>query len=148
KPTPGVPSRVRTVFEGEAAMIELPWGDGTLSVPLPRGWRVLGRFCPRPLPAAADPELLCREALGWPAVARPLAERGLPGKRVLLVIDDHPRPTPVARFFRAVRDDLVRAGAAPGDIEILFAVGTHRGLTDAEAERKVGRENLAAHRWR
>src|SRR5262249_32156870 len=80
--------------------------------------------------------------------AAPLAERRLRGKRVLLVVDDHTRPTPVARFFRAVRDALVQAGAEPHDIEILFAVGTHRGLTDAEAERKVGRDNLAAHRWR
>src|SRR3954453_16544517 len=111
-------------------MVEIPWGSGVLRVALPSGWRLLGPFVPRPLPAG-DPEALCREALARPVGARPLGERDLKGKRVLLVVDDHSRPTPVASFFRPVRDALLRAGADPGDIEILFALGTHRPMTPA-----------------
>jgi nickel-dependent lactate racemase len=128
-------------------MIELPWGNNVLRVPLPSGWRVQGPFVPPPLPPTADPEILCREALAAPVGATPLATRDLHGKRVLLVVDDGSRPTPVHRFFRPVRDELVQAGARMADIEVLFALGVHRPMTEAEAQAKVGAENLAPHRW-
>jgi nickel-dependent lactate racemase len=128
-------------------MIELPWGSGVLRVPLPPSWRVQGPFVPPPLPPAADPETLCREALAAPVGAAPLATRDLHGKRVLLVADDVSRPTPVHRFFRPVRDALVQAGARLTDIEVLFALGVHRPMTEAEAQAKIGADNLAAHRW-
>jgi nickel-dependent lactate racemase len=118
-----------------------------LRVPLPAGWRVLGPFLPPPLPPATDPETLCGEALAAPIEATPLAGRDLHGKRVLLVADDPSRPTPVYRFFRPVRDALVRAGAQLTDIEILFALGVHRPLSEAEARAKIGADNLAPHRW-
>jgi nickel-dependent lactate racemase len=128
-------------------MMELPWGDGMLPVPLPPGWRVRGPLTPPPVPAAADPEALCRAALAAPFGTAPLAVRDLRGRRVLLVADDPSRPTPVHRFFRPVRDVLVGAGARPEDIDILFALGVHRPLTEAEARAKVGADNLAPHRW-
>ncbi len=127
--------------------LELPWGDRALRVPIPCGWRVLGEFVPPAMEAATDPERLCREALAKPIAAAPLAPRDLRGKRVLLVADDLSRPTPVARFFRPVRDALLTAGVQTGDIEILFALGVHRPMTQEEAEAKVGKENLAGHRW-
>jgi nickel-dependent lactate racemase len=128
-------------------MLQLPWGNDLLSVPLPSGWRLLGQFQPVALPPARPPDVLCRAALARPIGAAPLATRDLKGKRVLLVSDDHSRPTPVHSFFTTVRDALVQAGAAPEQMEILFALGTHRPMTTAEAEAKIGRENLARHRW-
>jgi nickel-dependent lactate racemase len=124
--------------------LELPWGEGTLRVPIPPGWRVLAPLVP-PLPAAADAETLCREALARPLGTDPL--RDLYGKRVLLVSDDVSRPTPVHRFFGPIRDALEQAGARRDDIEILFALGVHRPMTDSEARAKVGPDHLAAHRW-
>jgi nickel-dependent lactate racemase len=128
-------------------MIELPWGHGVLRVPLPSAWRVHGPAVPPPLPPAADAEALCGAALAAPIGAAPLAARDLHGKRVLLVADDVSRPTPVGRFFRPVRDALIQAGARVADIEILFALGVHRPMTEGEAQAKVGAENLAPHRW-
>src|SRR5437763_196851 len=127
-------------------MLELPWGDDVLRVPLPAGWRVLGPFLPQPLPVI-DPEPACRAALAQPIDAMPLAQRRLQGKRVLIVADDISRPTPVRQFFRPVRDALLQAGVALRDIEILFALGVHRPMTQAEAEVKIGADNIAGHRW-
>lgn len=127
--------------------VDLPWGEGTLRVELPRGWRLLGPFHPRPLPTTASAAELTRQALAQPIGAAPLARRDLRGRRVLLVADDVSRPTPVARFFAPVRDALLAAGAARHDLEILFALGVHRPMTQAEAEAKIGRDNLAGHRW-
>jgi nickel-dependent lactate racemase len=127
--------------------LELPWGAGILRVPIPSGWRLLGSFVPPPLHPAADAESLCREALAAPIGAVPLASRDLKGKRVLLVSDDLSRPTPVYRFFQSVRDALIEAGARLEDIEVLFALGVHRPMTEAEAETKIGAANLAGLRW-
>src|SRR5690242_17856582 len=120
-----------------ATMIELPWGGRHLSVPLPPGWRVLGTFSPASVKPASDPETLCRDALAQPVSAQPLAARSLNGKRVLMVADDRSRPTPVAHFFRPVRDALVKAGVRLDNIEILFALGVHRPMSQQEAEAKT-----------
>src|SRR5262245_12207129 len=80
-------------------MVELPWGEGRLAVPVPPGWRLLGTFAPAPIRPPADPGVLCRAALARPIGAAPLDSRDLRGKRVLVVADDRSRPTPVARFF-------------------------------------------------
>lgn len=128
-------------------MIELPWGDDRLKVPLPTKWNVLGVFTPRPLAAAPNAEEACRAALAAPLSVQPFAERDLRGKRILLVADDVSRPTPVYSYFRPVRDALVAAGARHDDIEILFALGVHRPMSEEEACAKIGAEYLAEHRW-
>ena len=94
---------------------------------------MLGTFVPPALAPAADAEAACREALQSPIGVQPLATRNLSGKRVLLVSDDVSRPTPVKKFILPVRDALLAAGVATDDIEILFALGVHRPMTDAEA---------------
>ena len=66
---------------------------------------------------------------------------------MLLVADDQSRPTPVARFFSPVRDALLQTGVQAHDIEVLFALGVHRPMTQQEAVAKIGKENLAPHRW-
>lgn len=128
-------------------MLELPWNDGTLRLPIPDHWNVLDPFHPRHAPAEAEPEILCRQGLQQAIGAQPLHERDLRGKRVLLVCDDVSRPTPVHRFFGMVRETLEQAGVARANIEILFALGVHRPMTQAEAEAKIGPANLAGHRW-
>jgi lactate racemase len=95
-------------------MMELPWGDDTLRLSLPPRWRLLGCFQPREMSPADAPEVLCRDALAAPLGVAPLADRDLTDQRVLLVADDHSRPTPVRDFFRPVRDALLRAGCLAG----------------------------------
>lgn len=128
-------------------MIQLPWGNDVLRFHLPEGWRLLGQYQPQSLQPAPDAELACAHALASPVGARPLAARNLRGRRVLLVVDDWSRPTPVHRFFGSVRTALIQSGARAKDIEILFALGIHRPMTQEEAEHKVGRQNLQLHRW-
>jgi nickel-dependent lactate racemase len=128
-------------------MIELPWADGVLRIPMPSGWRVLGTFRPPCIRPGVDPETLCNQALTNPVGARPLGQHDLLDKRVLLVVDDLSRPTPVDRFFGSVRNALVQAGAKERNIEVLFAPGVHRAMSAQEAAAKIGQENLARHQW-
>jgi nickel-dependent lactate racemase len=127
--------------------IELPWGRDSLEVTLPPTWRVLGERVPAEDPEPADLEDLCARSLASPIEARRLGERDLSSTRVVLVVDDHSRPTPVASFIGPVLDELGRAGARDENLEILVATGVHRASTPEEVERKVGPGPFRRLRW-
>ncbi len=122
--------------------VNLPWGAGSLPVHLPDHWRVLGELKPVSVPKAENPASACAESMSDPVGAARLANRNLTGKRIVLVVDDHSRPTPVAMFLGTVLDELTAAGAGDSDIRILIATGVHRAPTDDEIERKLGRAVL------
>ncbi|MEW5724266.1 MAG: nickel-dependent lactate racemase [Thermodesulfobacteriota bacterium] len=128
--------------------IEVPWGDGSLALDLPPAWRVLGVLESAAAPQAVDPAGACAEALKNPLGAAPLGGRDLVGKRVVLVVDDHTRPTPVAEFIAPVLEELSRAGTREEDLEILVATGVHRASRPEEVSRKVGPEAFGRLRWR
>ncbi|MBF0527259.1 MAG: nickel-dependent lactate racemase [Deltaproteobacteria bacterium] len=115
---------------------------------LPRDWTVLGELRPRTREAVPDPAAACRETLSQPIGAAPLACRNLAGCRVVVVVDDHSRPTPVADFIDPVLEELAAAGARPEQIDILLANGVHRESRPDEVAWKIGRENMAKFRWR
>jgi nickel-dependent lactate racemase len=88
--------------------LDLPWGEKQLSVSLPDEWQVLGELKPvwrTPPPSLAE---ACAEALRRPLDAPRLADRQLEGRHVVLVVDDHTRPTPVADFIAPVLAELLR----------------------------------------
>ncbi len=129
--------------------VSLPWGEKELALTLPDGWTVFQPQRP-PLPPEAhkDELTLVAEALAAPVGARPLRERDLAGKRILVIIDDNTRPTPVARFLHLALAELERAGVERRNITLLAALGIHTPMTEAEMAEKVGAENLAGLQWR
>lgn len=127
---------------------ELPWGDRTLSVHLPRSWRVLGQLKPSETSALEDPVASCAKALDEPIGAEPLASQSLSGRKVVIITDDHSRPTPVRDFLPAVLDRLGKAGVSDGQIEILLANGVHRRSRQDEVELKLGAEVASRLSWR
>jgi hypothetical protein len=128
-----------------AHIIRLPWGNDELRVPLPDSWRVLGELVPNAIPAA--PPGACSEALKSPIGTERLASRRLEGKKITLVVDDHSRPTPVASFLHEVLDELAAGGASNDNIRVLIATGVHRAIRVEEAEKKLGKENMARLSW-
>jgi lactate racemase len=128
--------------------IELPWKETVLALELPDTWEVI-----RPEPVAAlptpgfeGPEIV-RAALRRPVGADPLSEKKLAGKKIVIVVDDNTRPTPVDRFFHLVLEELIAAGAAPGDIRVIPALGIHTPMTETEMAEKIGAANLARIAW-
>jgi len=130
------------------AKIELPWGEESLEVTLPASWRVLGERTPAEDPEPADLGDLCARALARPIDAQRLGDRDLSSSRVVLAVDDHSRPTPVASFIGPVLDELGRAGARDGNMEILVATGVHRASSPEEVEQKVGPGPFRRLSWR
>ena len=128
--------------------IQLPWGDQFLEAALPDSWQV---YMPeradisRP-PGKSEADLV-REALDNPVQSPPLASRVLADKRILVVVDDNTRPTPVHRFFHLLADALTAAGAEPGAIHLMPAPGIHTPMSEAEMAGKIGAENLSRLSW-
>lgn len=128
--------------------VDLPWGSSTLKVRVPEQWRVLGELKPKSVTAPPLPTEACAQGLAEPVGTERLASRNLSDKRVLIVVDDHSRPTPVAAFLRPILDELTAAGASKEQIEFLIATGVHRDSRPDEVEKKLGREIMSAYAWR
>lgn len=131
-----------------AGFIEFPWGKESLRVSVPDKWTILGELKPKSVPAIADPASACAEALSDPIGASRLSQRALSGKRVVVVVDDHSRPTPVAEFLKPVMDELLAAGATAEKMHILIATGVHRQSRPDEVEKKIGRALMTSYPWR
>jgi lactate racemase len=124
------------------------WAD-PLSVPESC---LIGEFGP---PAGGDPapeadvlDAALARPIGSPRLAEILAGR----KRVLIVTDDHHRPTPVRRMIPPVLEEIRKAGLGPGGVEFIVALGTHRAMSDAELREKLGPDivdgfRVSNHDW-
>ncbi len=127
--------------------VSFRWGQEMLDVRLPETWRILGELTPKSAPSATSPAEACAEALNQPIGAERLGTRNLSDRRVVILVDDHSRPTPVQEFIQPVLAELSAAGVKDGDIDILIATGVHRNSRPEEVERKLGREVMSDFRW-
>ena len=71
--------------------------------------------------------------------------------RVLILVEDSTRGTPIPRLLPVVLEELHAAGVPDEAVTLLTAQGTHREMTEGELERKLGefygRFALHQHRW-
>jgi lactate racemase len=92
---------------------------------------------PDPVPNATE---AAREALAEPVGGPSFAKLIEAGKSVAIVIDNQFRPTPSSKLLPAVFDALEAAGVT--DACVITGNGKVFPLSDADVEKKVGRENL------
>lgn len=98
---------------------------------------LMGVFSPRSFEGTEEGAVL-REGFGRPIGAPRLREAVKGSRRVLVLVDDGTRMTPVARMLPYVFDELHAAGVKDGDIEFLQAPGTHRPMKEEELRKKFG----------
>ncbi len=126
-------------------VVTLPWGGGQLTLNLPVTWRISGVLEPAVVPPVADEEAGVGLALAEPVGAPKLEEMAgqvAPDQRVVVVIDDGSRPTPVARILPAVLARLERGGIGRERVTIVPALGVHRPMETAELEQRTGMTGL------
>ena len=115
------------------ADITIPWGDQTLSAPLPPHWAVQQIAEPTISLAGGDWLEHLAAALtrpeGTPPLAKMLAAR---------------RTGRIAVIFR----ELAYAEVPNENVEIIFATGMHPPLTVEQATGKIGEELASSVRWR
>jgi nickel-dependent lactate racemase len=125
-------------------MLNLPYGNRTLSVSLPAEW--LGEVVmPAPVAAPSHFDDLLTEALTRPIGAPPLPELVNPNQRVAIIIDDYTRKTPTRPILTALLRQLHQTGLPPQNITLVFALGSHRPLTPVEVTAKTGPEIAARY---
>jgi lactate racemase len=112
-----------------------PGYEGIAPVEVPDR-NLMGVYSPRTFDVD-EPEIL-RRGFGSPIGAPRLRDAVRGRKRVLILIDDGTRMTPVARILPLLLDELHAAGVADDRIEFLQAPGTHRPMTPEELREKLG----------
>ena len=131
--------------------ISLPWGRGVLPCKIPE--KNLGEILsPNACPPLSDLGAAIDKALDNPLGLRPMPEWVKSGHKVLIVSDDNTRLTPAHLILPPLLERLNRCSVPDKDITILMALGTHRYMTAAEMEAKVGaavykRVRTVNHLW-
>ncbi|KAF1681684.1 nickel-dependent lactate racemase [Veillonella sp. R32] len=102
--------------------------------------RVIGELHMAEIPVIANPEKAIREALANPIDSKPLKELVKPGETVAIIANDTTRIANTHVFMPIILDTLNEAGIPDENIKIVFALGTHRDMTEAEMISEVGLE--------
>jgi nickel-dependent lactate racemase len=125
--------------------VSIPFEEEVLEVDVPASWEILARLEPRDAPRLEDVARALIEALASPIGCEPLADLG--GKRIVIVVDDVTRPTPLHLYFHHLLAHLEACGAERGRILVKPALGVHRPMTHGEMASKVGEANLDGIAW-
>ncbi|WP_049930514.1 lactate racemase domain-containing protein [Halosimplex carlsbadense] len=122
--------------------VELPLGEGSVSVSLPDCDVTV---CRPPGGEAVDPRTAAEAAVDDPHGPR-LARRIDPDDTVGIVVTDVTRATPDDVLLDVLLDELRAAGVAREQVTVLLGLGLHRPMDDAEIDRALGEHaDLAAN---
>lgn len=116
--------------------LDLPYGDGLLSVEVPASATVVE---PLHRPAVANPRAALAQALSGPVAGPPLRRLVRKGQSVAVSVCDGTRPQPRELVISAILehlDGLVEAS----ELLVLVATGTHRPNTADELDSMFGSE--------
>ena len=133
-------------------MLSIRYMDRDIQLSLPSR-NIVFDLEPRDVPGAPDPGQTLRQALAAPIGTPPLRRMLTPGQKVVLIVDDNTRITPVQQILPIVLAELNQAGIPDADIRAVIASGTHRAMTQAEKVDKFGDALLSRipfleHRYR
>ena len=115
------------------------YGDGEVTFSLDES-RVIGELHMAETPVLLDPEKAIREALDQPIGSKALKELVKAGETVTIIANDTTRVANTHVFMPILLDYLNACGIPDENIKILFALGTHREMTEEEMVGEVGKE--------
>ncbi len=102
--------------------------------------------------ARETPEAIVEASLAAPIGMARISRMVNRNSRILIVVDDMSRPTPVRQIVPPLLRELAMGGARDASIQFLVALGTHRLMTREEIAGRIG-EDVAAcfpafnHEW-
>ena len=111
---------------------------------------LMGAFQPRSIGEVEEGIILAR-GFASPVDAPLLRDAARSNDRVLVLIEDGTRGTPIPRLLPYILAELNEAGIKDDSITLLTAQGTHREMSESELKDKLGdfygRFALYQHRW-
>jgi lactate racemase len=85
-----------------------------------------------------EPEAIVAASIGAPIGLPRLSHIVNADSRILIIVDDMSRPTPVHQIVPLLLGELARGEARDANIRFLVALGTHRRMTGKEIAAKIG----------
>ena len=118
---------------------------------IPKG-NLLGIFSPSELSVEKSFDALIRKALAEPVGKGPLREQAAGKKKVLVVVDDGTRMTPVKDILPYLLDELGEGRRGFPEVTFMIGLGTHQPMMEDEIIGKVGdkvfsRYPVLNHAW-
>ncbi|SDD62349.1 nickel-dependent lactate racemase [Sporomusa acidovorans] len=117
--------------------IAIPYGNEAARASVPADLVVFDGIMPK-IPSIVDLETAVLEKLDNPRGCKPLKAMVSKADRILILIEDNTRQTPVKRILPVLISYLKNNEIKTNQIEILIATGTHRVMTEEEVIEKVG----------
>jgi lactate racemase len=117
--------------------IPLPFGKQQITFHVPEA-NLVGVLGPHPVPACPDPIAEIQRALDQPLGTLPVEQIVKSGEKVLILVDDYTRDTPVKLILPQLLERLTSCGIRNQDITLLVSTGTHRPCSESELRDKVG----------
>jgi nickel-dependent lactate racemase len=115
---------------------------GKVPLSLPEDWTVL-YFPETGGRSARTAEELTEKCIEEPVGTSPLRELADRSRRIVVLVDDDTRPTPVKAALRTLLSVLEESTS--GEIVILIALGTHEPMSEERLERRLGAEVLSKY---
>ncbi len=118
--------------------MQLKYGKTNLTVNVPRE-KICGIYMPQFMPGVKS----LREEI-FASLKDPIGTQGLekiiaPGKSIAIIVDDITRAIPTDKILNIFIPCLKRCGAELKDITVICATGAHRGLSEEEFNKLLGR---------
>jgi len=101
---------------------------------------LLGIFSPSTFDPVKSEEELIKHAFLHPLDSESLCTRVRGCKKVLVVVDDYTRSTPVRSILPPLIAELTEGGIKKEQVVFLVALGTHRPMTREEMAAKLGKD--------
>ena len=117
--------------------LEFGIGTSTQVVEVPDE-NLMGVLHANAAPVIESEDAEVRRALREPIGSPRLGEIVHPGEKIAVITSDLTRPMPTAKVMPALLDELYAAGVSKEDITLVFALGSHRKMTDEERRRLAG----------
>ncbi len=119
--------------------VQIPYANTTLAANLPaRNYAFTGNL--PVVESVADWQQKLISVLDSPTGSPPLASMVRADDKILILVEDNTRHTPVREILPLLFAYLFRSGIKKDQLEIMVAPGTHRILTDEELNEKLGTE--------
>ncbi|HEX7568236.1 MAG TPA: nickel-dependent lactate racemase [Anaerolineaceae bacterium] len=122
-----------------ATTISLPYGKQHISFHVPDE-NLVGVLWPSQIAACTNPNQEIVRALNHPLGTQQVEQIVSAGEKVLILIDDYTRGTPVPLILPHLLERLKSCQVRDEDITLLVSTGTHRPCTESELREKLGAE--------
>jgi nickel-dependent lactate racemase len=123
--------------------ISIPYGDGEKRLEIDDKNLLFSVEAGVPLrPSVKEEQDEVRRAITNPFGTPGLDDLVKPQDEVAILVDDFTRPTPAYKVLPVVLDKLAEIGVPDKNVRIVIARGTHRRLSQADMEQKVGGDVL------